>query len=66
MHSEGQQSRTQKPAEVAADNLKIYFTRVRQPPADAAPEPSVAADLAMVLRGAFPALAPLEAVWILI
>ncbi len=48
-------------AELAAKNLKAY-ARLLEVQCDSA----VTADLAAVLRGAFPRLAPLEAVWTLI
>ncbi len=59
------ESLTLEPAEasekIAAENLKTY-ARLQGVTCDSA----VTADLAAVLRGAFPNLAPLEAVWTLI
>ncbi|WP_282606663.1 TIGR02444 family protein [Pelagibius sp. Alg239-R121] len=48
-------------AKIAAENLKTYAKLVK-----VECDSAVTADLAAVLRGAFPLLAPLEAVWTLI
>lgn len=48
-------------AKVAAQNLKVYAAQL-----EIQCDSAVTADLAAVLRGAFPKLAPLEAVWTLL